>query len=329
MHHFAKRLVCVVTAAALTAGCGTSGVWPVVPKYDRKELIAQGQLPAAHTVEDVRKLSGKWHELMYEAGRDRDVQRVVQNEILFYGTLMLTGGALMFAKEGKAIWQSLRNIGGATAIGSDLIGGHYQPGDQSMAFRKAETQMACLIDALQPIPGETVYQTLFTADEKDKVNRKLETDKFPDPDIDNLYAAVPRLTLHFIEHQVIPTLRADLQAITLGTPSREELMSRLDQFREKQTQGTNAANALPPPVPASAPASAPADADVNTLRAALTNADSSAHKKAVQQFEKELREKIEQEEKAKRTSEELNRQRKLAIKALTTYSTALTLCKPV
>lgn len=335
MHHFAKRLVCIVSAVAVTTGCGTtSGVWPVVPKYDRADLIKkEGSFPEANTVAGVKNLSGAWHKLMYEAGRDREVQRVVQNEVLFYGTMMLTGGALMFAKEGKAIWQTLRNIGGAAAFGSDLIGSHYQPGDQSMAFRKAETQMACLIDALQPIPNQNEYDKLFTADEKNKVSEKLQAAE--SPDIDDLHAAVPRLTLHFIEHQVIPSLRADLQAITLGTPSREELMARLDQFKAKQAQATTAANALPGPASDLKPADEAIKAlqkNVERLKEILKKNEGTSQeeelKKLLEQFDKELREKIAQENERTHFNDEQNLKRKLAVKALTTYSSALALCKP-
>lgn len=232
-----QRLLVMVCAASI-AGCSL----PIAPKYDREALKKLGAMAQVPTVKDVRNIADAWATELEDAARSRQMQELLASEVLFYGTLLFSAGALQSAPLSDG-WRRARNVGAGTAAGSELLRSHYQPTEQELAFKRAAALMRCMTASLQPIPSEDEYVALFDQADKASINAKLTSDP---KDIDVMYNAVPRQTLHFIEQVVLPRLQADLKAITLGTPSKAELVSILDKYKADKSSGDSATKALLP-----------------------------------------------------------------------------------
>lgn len=223
------RAVVLLCSVSLT-GC----VLPVVPNYDRVALAQKGKLSEALTVEQVRNIAGGWADELDAAVRSRHLQDIYAREVLFYGTLLFSAGALQVARQASDGWRRARNTGAGMAAGADLFRGHYEPENQSLAFARAAALMKCMNAALEPIPGELEYTQLLDSDEKAAISAKLTA---APADLDALYNDVPKLTLHFMEQVVLPRLQADLKAISLGTPTKQELTAVLDKYRADKASG--------------------------------------------------------------------------------------------
>ncbi|WP_067068860.1 hypothetical protein [Roseateles chitosanitabidus] len=280
----------VLLCVASLGGCS---VWPIEKKYDRAELAKGAAMPAAVSVDDAKKIAQGWSDQLQEATRDRVVQGIVAKEVLFYGTLLLTAGAVQLSRGASDGWRRVRNVGAGAAAGSELFSSHYQTADQAMAFQKASAQMTCMIESLQPIPDRAEYLALFDDDEKARVNAGLTADP---KDLDALYNAVPRQTLHFMEQTVLPNLQAELKSVRLGTPSKEELTTLVDKYKTAKDSGTAGANNV----------GTPDNAAVNNVHGLLSRNGIVAQPSA----------------------EVIKLRRKEVVAALAAYSSAIALCRP-
>lgn len=223
-----------VVVSACLVSLGGCSIWPIEPQYDRNKLKAAGAMSPPVDVDDAKKIAAAWSATLQEATRDRRVEGIVASEVLFYGTLLFTAGSAQLLRGGAEHWRQVRNIGIAGAAGSQLFSSHYQPGDQALAFRKASVRMDCMIEALQPIPDQAEYLALFDDTTRAAINARLTQEP---KDIDALYNAVPGQTLHFMEQVVLPGLQAELQAIRLGTPSKDELADLVDKYKASRSSG--------------------------------------------------------------------------------------------
>ncbi|MDZ7813944.1 MAG: hypothetical protein U5L74_12940 [Ideonella sp.] len=241
--HHTHKLLCAALSVALS-GCAT-GILPIEPKYDRDALLSSTTtMPDAVNVTQARKIAAAWSDQLNQATRDRRMQSLAAKEVLFYGTLLFTAGSIQVARQASESWRLVRNLGAGAAAGSELLGSHYQTNDQTLAFKRAASQMSCLIEALQPIPANDEYFNLFNSKDKESINAKLTISP---KDLDELYNTVPRKTLHFMEQEVLPRLQAELQSIQLGTPSRDALTQMVDRYKAAQQSGTAGAGSVTAP----------------------------------------------------------------------------------
>lgn len=299
----AKDLICLAACATL-AGCGTP--WPLEPVYDPIRLKAQsnGRANDYSDIDSVKSIAFEWQKEMGEATRDRRKQEILVADIVFYGTILLTGGQAWLAKSaGSTTALHVRNVGLGTAVGAGLFGNHYTPKGQRLAFSKAEERMACLNRALNPVPSAEQWSAFQIQQDafKDLTDKAMEKSV----DLAGLYVEVPKQALEYIETYVLPNLKAELAEVSLATPSREEIISAAQKYKEQKEAGASAvasaANATPQ---TSKPAS-----DSNAL---IT--ESEEDRKARQAREKK--------------EKQLTLMRQAAgIQAIASFSSALSLCK--
>lgn len=313
-----KKMIATMVVGAVLTGCGTP--WPIEPKYVRKAL-ATGAVPEdLSDIDSAKKIAYNWEKALGDASRDRRKQEIALSELVFYGTLLLTGGQAWLAKE-AASTDALRarNLGVAGAAGGSLLNGHYQPRDQRLAFAKAEERMACLNEALSPVPSINDWAS-FRTEGKDvlsAVNSKMGSGTT----LDSLYLAVPRQALAYIEGYVTPQLKAQLLEISLGSPSREEVVAAVKQYNGDKAAGAQAvaeaASAAASDVPES---SSLAEAKQSLFAAKGKAEDETAARKKLDQEEAAHKEQV-------RQAELKVLRRAAAVDAITGFTGAIALCK--
>ncbi|WP_426699871.1 hypothetical protein ACPPVV_10680 [Rhodanobacter sp. Col0626] len=198
---------CLITAIVLLATASCTTLYPVVPRTTESELEQKGALlqSSITTPEEARNLVfGKEDELS-RAAYDKQVANIVFQEVTFYGTFMAVAGVV-------ANSIAARNTGAGLAALSSALSGHYQPGDQRLAFQKAETAMLCIKDAISPI--DPAIREAF--DE----NFDLSGDDAKD--LATAYYNVPVVTVHAIR-TIGTNLLVALNSFTLPTPSASDI----------------------------------------------------------------------------------------------------------
>jgi hypothetical protein len=229
------------------AGCAS--VAPM-DDYDRDKIIEAARSSQASikpvSLEDARLLAAGWRDKLESAAVSRERQAMVADEVLYYGTLILTGAQAAIASKGAAAIPHAimyaRNAGAAGAIGSTLYKGHYKPGIQQPIFEKAAMRMRCATDAIADIKPELLAH--YTPAEL-ALTKGNDQESFQ-----QLIDEAPHKIVQFIEQKSVTDLRAALSAITLGTPSKDEIAAVFKQYAAASAEGTgpHMLGALPPVV---------------------------------------------------------------------------------
>jgi hypothetical protein len=202
-------------------------VYPIKPWGTREELIQKGQ---AHvlvpiTVKDARNMVIGLYDVLSSAKNDRDLQSLVGEEVMFYGTLLAVAGISVDSR-------AARNTGGALAGLATLLTGHYKPADQSLIFDKAAQRVDCLKELLRPVTDDT---------------RKLFPDNFGDAVVAKAYNDIPSDTIEFVD-TISKDLDAALKAVTLSSPSKDELANTMSSWKDskdpKNTKDVSTTNAM-------------------------------------------------------------------------------------
>lgn len=240
-----RKYIVAITATSMLVGCSTP--WPLEPQFDRKELAERAtSVPQDYSdIDSAKKITDEWRKVMRDASRDRRKQELVISELVFYGTLLLTGGQAWLAKSASSKDAlRMRNIGVGTATGANLLDGHYKFKDQRIAFEKAEERMACLNRALSPVPTAAEWSDYRASGTN--FDKAIQA-KMPNGEtVATVYLGVPRQALEFIEGFVQPSLKADLAEISLATPSREEIIAAAKKYTEDKAAGADAVTKAAP-----------------------------------------------------------------------------------
>jgi hypothetical protein len=201
--------------------------------YDRKAIIDDATLHKK-AIEDIdmakaRLLAVGWRDKLESATISRRNQALVAQEILYYGTLVLTASQAAIANQGAGeVSRDLihaRNLGGSAAVGSTLFTGHYKPVEQQPIFERAAVRMRCVVDAIADINPDTL-QYISKAELDAPIGEDQES-------VQQLYDEAPQKIVQFIERKSVPELRAALSAITLGLPTKDELAQTFKQYRDQ------------------------------------------------------------------------------------------------
>ncbi|WP_246792133.1 hypothetical protein [Burkholderia perseverans] len=222
-----KKAWLVPFVVVFTSGCASdTWIYPVFNANDQRALVKDGAQSAAVplTVDDSRNLVIGLTQKLDSASRHRDDGKLVLRELLFYGTLLAAGGV-------AAGSIAVRNIGGVIAGGSVTLDSHYQPSVQSKAFANAATMMRCAQDRLDPIDPALV----------DVLGPSLTSDV--KPEVRSAYAGIPQQVRDYV-NRVGLNLQAELAAVQLATPSRQEIASALQNASEADGTAKDAASNL-------------------------------------------------------------------------------------
>lgn len=235
----------LVASTALLTGCSYNTPWPIEPHYNRSEQVSKGTDQASLTLAQSRLLIAGYKSTLQSAASERRQAEIVASEILYYGTLLTVIGSAVVASQGVASLSGsalhARNLGAAAGLGSSLYGSRYKLAEQQIALRKAASRLECASDAIAPISEHILDALLATPNALDDLDAKITNPSFRSRLIE-----IPRQTTHFIERQVIPELRASLQAVILAQPSREELLSKLEEWSRERSSGIASARSISP-----------------------------------------------------------------------------------
>lgn len=216
------------------SGCG---FLPTL-NYDRTALMLEGSKKRVEAldIESARDLSVGWRDTLQGAAHSRHKQELITKEVLFYGTVLFTASQAAIAAKGAAVMSKdllhARNVAGGAAAGATLFSQHYQSGTQEIAFRKAASKMSCVTDAISDI---NIIGRKLISDDNFKLQKGLDDKPLP-----QVYDSIPRQIVNFVEHYSLPELRNDHASITLGTPSRENLMDIFKKYLiATETAGQN------------------------------------------------------------------------------------------
>lgn len=211
------------------------GVLPVA-NYDRDAMLSEAKLKRvdihSYSINDVRALSQAWGKKIEEASISRRNQQLFADEILYYGTLLFAGAQSAIASKAGGDLPShlirLRNIGAGMVTGSTLFGEHYKVRDQQPIFERAGSRMRCANDALAEIVD---YHILWTTAEfmavVDDSGKPLVTQ----------YDSIPLRAIEYIERRSLPDLRAALQAVSLGMPTKAEVQKVFEDAKGSSEKG--------------------------------------------------------------------------------------------
>lgn len=209
------------------------------PGGERQKDHPLGKDPAS-TLENARFLAVGWRDRLESAAVTKRNQTLVAEEVLYYGMLLLTGAQIALTGKGAGGMERdlrhIRNIAGTAALGSTLFSEHYKTGDQQPVFEKAAARMRCVTDLLADVQGDVPDQW----SDNDFSALKRKDDGMP---ILKLYLDIPRQVVDFIERKSVPELRAALSSITVGTPTRAELIQTIQQYTKEQKDASDAAPA--------------------------------------------------------------------------------------
>ncbi|MBI0329159.1 hypothetical protein [Burkholderia plantarii] len=219
-----KKAWLVPLVVVLTSGCASdTWIYPVFNASDQRALVKDGARSAAVplTVDDSRNLVIGLAQKLDAASRHRDDGKLVLRELLFYGTLLAAGGV-------AAGSIAVRNIGGVIAGGSVTLDSHYQPSVQSRAFANAATMMRCAQDRLDPIDPALI----------DVLGPALTSDVTPE--VRSAYADIPAQVRDYVK-RVGLNLQAELAAVQLATPSRQEIATALQAASQAEVTAKDTA----------------------------------------------------------------------------------------
>lgn len=224
----------MLTAVSLALFLSACGVLPVA-SYDRQELIDDGQKDSVGieriTHEKAFYLASAWRKSLENSASDRRSQELVAEEVLYYGSVVLLGAQTAIARKGsgETISSGLRrtrNAGAVAALLSSLFTQHYKPAEQRPIFERAERRMRCVTDSIADIQPD-VYVTWspseFAAIVDDSGKSMLD-----------YYLEMPRQIVDFVEQKSVPELRAALNAITLGQPTKEDFEKAVKEWQGSQ-----------------------------------------------------------------------------------------------
>jgi hypothetical protein len=203
-----KTTVVLATVAVGLFGCSSdSWLYPTFSISDQHKLVESGAKLSSvpSTVDDARNLVIGLTAKLDDAARHRNDAEIVARELLFYGSLIAVGGV-------AASSIALRNVGAGIAAGSIALDHHYQSSVQESAFRKASQRMRCARDLLDPI--DPALLDALPAPARNAISDKTMAD----------YSAVPRNVSNYVD-RVSQDLRAALAAVTLSTPSQQDLLA--------------------------------------------------------------------------------------------------------
>jgi hypothetical protein len=215
-----KTTVVLATLAVGLYGCSSdSWLYPTFNISDQRKLVESGAKLASvpSTVDDARNLVIGLTAKLDDAARHRNDAEIVTRELLFYGSLIAVGGV-------AASSIALRNVGAGIAAGSIAVDHHYQSSVQESAFRKASQRMRCARDLLDPI--DPALLDVLPAPARNAIPDKTMAD----------YSTVPRNVSNYVD-RVSQDLRAALAAVTLSTPSQQDLLASFsaNEAAQKQT----------------------------------------------------------------------------------------------
>lgn len=235
------KLTLVATGLAFS-GC----TFLPVANYNRETVIQEAIDKKDHllgkdrklNLENARFLAVGWRDRLESAAVTKRNQTLVAEEVLYYGTLLLTGAQTALATKNiggmERDLRHIRNIAGFSALGSTLFSEHYNTGDQQPMFEKAAARMRCVTDLLADVQEDVPAQW---SDEDFMALKRKDDDRTP---IFKLYQDIPRQVVEFVERKSVPDLRAALSSITVGTPTRAELIQTIQQYTKEQKSASDA-----------------------------------------------------------------------------------------
>jgi hypothetical protein len=203
-----KTVIALATLATALSGCSSnSWIYPTFNASDQRKLVESGAKIASipSTVDDARNLVIGLTAKLDDAAQHRNDAETVAREILFYGSLIAVGGVAVGSI-------ALRNVGAGIAAGSVALDHHYEASIQEAAFRKATQRMRCARDLLDPI--DPALLDALPTPARNAIPDKTMAD----------YSAVPRAVSNYVD-RVSQDLRAALSAVTLSTPSQQDLQA--------------------------------------------------------------------------------------------------------
>lgn len=212
------RIGVFIACVAFLSGCA---LLPIPPNPKDEDVIKKSTIPVdGNTAVDLLKakqlLSGWKHEYE-EANLGRREWQVGLDEVLFYGSILTVLGASAATRGAR----HLRNLGIVGAGGAGLMQGHYQLGAQQTAFRKAITKLSCM---------ETALIQITPANQR----------AFPDiaASLKAILANLPATILSNID-AVRTELGNTLNAITLSTPTKDEIASSFEKWKNAKEKAPN------------------------------------------------------------------------------------------
>lgn len=234
----------LISAVVCTAISGCSFL--PVADYNREAVIKEAAdkqttngKSGALTLEDARLLSIGWRDRLEAAALSKRNQALAAEEVLYYGTLLLTGAQAALAANGvggmERDLRHVRNIAGGAALGSTLFSQHYKTAEQQPVFEKAAARMHCVTDLLADVQADVREQ--WPDEVFDTLTRE---DGVP---LTKLYRDIPRQVVDFVERKSVPELRAALSSITVGTPTRAELIKTIEQYSTQHQEASEHAAA--------------------------------------------------------------------------------------
>lgn len=314
------RFVASMTAAAMLGGCA----WPVVPSFDIKEQANGTKAVYQLDPYEARSLLVNWEHVLESAARNRRTAELVMEELTFYGTLVFTAALAQISHGGgtaqvsKSVLRA-RNIGAGAAGGSQLLTSHYRWADQRVAFMAAASRLRCAREAIAPL--NPAVRELMTDVYIASVNMELKN-AGSHHNFEELWTNVPNVTAQFVEEQVNPELQAALQSISLSTPSRTELATLIDNWKQANQTGGKAAGNAADTKTALVSRVAELKSASKVPRTAVAEDDGRVPEERATQQRKEDRAVLEGKNEV-----ELQDMRKAFVVALVAYGSSLSLCK--
>jgi hypothetical protein len=231
----------ILLALVTCTGLGGCTFLPTIG-YDREEVIQTAENNSKKidkiTLQKARMLAVGWRDTIESAAVSRNNQALITEEVLYYGTLVFTGAQSAIAARGTGTISNdllhARNIAGAAALGSTLFSAHYKSAEQRPVFEKAAARMRCVTDVLSDIDESVVNQwprEVFATLKRD--DGVLLT---------SLLRDIPKQVVEFVERKSVPDLRAALESITVGMPTRAELSQAIEEYTKTKQQSTEQAS---------------------------------------------------------------------------------------
>ena len=180
---------------------------PVPPEMTRAEAMtrAPSSSDTSMDLDTAKKLLSGWRVVYIEAAESRRRWQLGFGEALFYGSVFAVLGTIRNHDH-------LRNLGIGAAVGSSLLGSHYQASAQLTAFRKAIKRLNCLEETVMQItPEDEIQFSELTPQQKQTL------------------VDLPVRLVNRVE-KVRTELGDTLNGIQLSTPSKEEIASMFQKW---------------------------------------------------------------------------------------------------